>query len=180
MKRLIIVAAAWSLSSCLSEQARWMESSRTLGAAVPVISFELGPEFDALKGQDRISRENEMVDTLAQLCAEPIFSPFIKAFLDAEPDLRRNAVVTLTNFISPARSADFALKACFRKQGAVGNVFLSVAGTDLSSEQYVLALLELAQSRPAAPVFVGPFGGCGSRGGPGYRKPNGQCAGWRD
>lgn len=22
--------------------------------------------------------------------------------------------------------------------------------------------------------------GCGSRGGPGYRKPNGQCAGWRD
>ena len=22
--------------------------------------------------------------------------------------------------------------------------------------------------------------GCGSRGGPGYRKPNGQCAGWKD
>lgn len=26
----------------------------------------------------------------------------------------------------------------------------------------------------------GGNGGCGSKGGPGYRKPNGKCAGWKD
>ena len=26
----------------------------------------------------------------------------------------------------------------------------------------------------------GSSGGCGSKGGPGYRKPNGKCAGWKD
>lgn len=26
----------------------------------------------------------------------------------------------------------------------------------------------------------GGGGGCGSRGGPGYRKPNGRCASWKD
>ena len=34
---------------------------------------------------------------------------------------------------------------------------------------------------PGVSAFVGgSSGGCGSRGGPGYRKANGQCASWRD
>lgn len=31
----------------------------------------------------------------------------------------------------------------------------------------------------AQPAPVDAKGGCGSRGGPGYRKANGQCASWR-
>ena len=30
-----------------------------------------------------------------------------------------------------------------------------------------------------APPILEARGGCGSRGGPGYRKANGQCAGWK-
>lgn len=38
----------------------------------------------------------------------------------------------------------------------------------------------LPKPRSAAARSTGPRQGCGSRGGPGYRLPNGECAGWDD
>lgn len=176
-----ILAAVVVLASCQSDQDRWRARRNALASAVPVINFELGPRFAALRGDERSKRESEVQRAVEDRCAKPIFGPLAEAAEAATAALRQDPIGTLTTFLSPARSVDHALVACFLKEGASGSVFLDVGGTELSSEQYVVALIELARSYPQALILSGnPFGGCGSRGGPGWRKGNGQCASWRD
>lgn len=80
---------------------------------------------------------------------------------------------------SDAAIFDSEVDRCFTSLGARGKVTWIVSGRELSALQ-VAGQVAIAMSYPeghAGTTWAG-IGGCGSRGGPGYRLSTGKCASW--
>lgn len=183
-----LAAASLLLAGCVAapDYGWWYRSADALAKATPTMTWHLAsqrgmsPEYISL-------RETQLRPILADRCAEPLFEEFNRAADRAANEAEHGDPIGAFNRLMPAAwRADGAIRSCFRREGADGSVFMIVAGTEFTIPDYVDALLRLAMTSPAthaaavSAAMSGFGGGCGSRGGPGWRKGDGRCASWRD
>ncbi|WP_147307047.1 hypothetical protein [Roseateles depolymerans] len=105
------------------------------------------------------------------------FDVFRRSFLLA-PDIARASQAAEFGRFSDIFDQQFPQ--CLARLGFQGQAFWEWDGRRLNTVEFSRVIINHASAKPAAPARFFLIGGCGSRGGPGYRRPDGQCASWQD
>lgn len=81
-----------------------------------------------------------------------------------------------------AQETDDAMQRCLRALAYPATLYWQVGSSRMSTAErhdYLFrTLVMIASAGTSQPALR--LGGCGSRGGPGYRRPDGRCASWND
>lgn len=174
--RLTGLSALLVLASCATgpdELERWNRTSQELMSAD--LAYEYKPiDATSLPGRDRASAD-AIVEKTCLVHRKASFDQFRRTFLTA-PDIA--LVSSRDQFQRLSRTFDPDVSSCLERLGLRGSVYWRWNGERLPTERFAQLVMTHAASRPVQRSGLVPVGGCGSRGGPGYRKANGQCASW--
>lgn len=130
----------------------------------------------------KLMAEQEIRDKLSTTCQEPLknadkkmkefwarLEEYRKSEHDTKADRERRFKETGEYFVTYPRYPYLTPE---ERDCQFAQTWLRGRDMDREREQ------EERDERMLNPYYGGGRGGCGSRGGPGYRLPNGQCAGW--
>ena len=170
---LFAVALVGCASTAMSD---WMAKMDAVENAEMVIDYEV-VSSRPLTPDERKDRERVLFPRLER-CARPIVARLGEKYDAARPMMLVNPAAAYVPIGPDARQADADLARCFANEGAKGSLYMRYQGQLLTNVEYNALMVRTASEMPAGASYSS--GGCGSRGGPGYRKANGRCASWRD
>lgn len=177
--RLLPVAALLSLAACTGQFERNAQAQQRRAAALQ--SATLVVEYHR-NGEDLAhpdtAADQRVIDAFMAGCGMTALRRFDQALTQEIPYAVLSRDDGQARMMIDAGAFDAEASSCFSALHARGRVTWIVAGRELGALQ-VAGEMAAAVAYPEghSTSWVG-LGGCGSRGGPGYRLSSGKCASW--
>lgn len=148
-------------------------------------------EFDLINTQGLTKEQIETAETslispIANQCSTPAYKKLDDASDRAGVLIKQNMVLNAADrYFADSEEIDKSARECMLHLGVTGAPYIVTVGRGrMTMPAYAASVREYAHQATTnrvvpAQIFLNlRSGGCGSRGGPGYRLANGKCASW--
>lgn len=168
MKSTVLILALLTGCAVFDPETIQRDLNRLIAAEL-VVDWHLA-DSTKLQPAEIAAREEVAGDLLAEACVRPI---------SARVSERQRLMPTIDTLAAARLDFESALVECYRRRGYTAAVFWRPAGgLELTSSEINAQAFNLYDRLHSPyPLLVG---GCGTRGGPGYRRADGRCASWLD
>ena len=183
----LLISLIFGLSACSTSYS--ISGVPPPSQELDISSYEV--EFDLIQ-TSRLTKEQvektetSLIHPIEDQCSTPAYKLLDEASDRATALIKSNlALKAVDQFFADLEVIDKSARACMLQLGVTGAPYIVTVGRGrMTMPAYAAAVREFAhqsagnntESRPI--LFYLPAGGCGSRGGPGYRLANGKCASW--
>jgi hypothetical protein len=188
--RYLLASVFLALSGCTTTSSYPSTPSGQLPSKdLDISSYEV--EFDLIQTQGLTKAqvaeaETSLISKIESRCTTPAYRRLDDA-TDRAAALIKNSMVlsAVDQYFADSEEIDKSARECMLRLGVSGAPYIITIGRGrMTMAAYAAAVREFAhqtatkKSEPAQILLYLPTGGCGSRGGPGYRLANGKCASW--